>query len=526
MNLSYFLMVGFAVVSLLLIALSVTYLRLRAIKNKESKLLTDVTERLQRQKEATEVARAEAERYRAEAQKQSARAETARKTVETQVTKLQELDKAKSRFFANVSHDCRTPLMLTIGPLEDLRDGLHGPIPSQISREIRVAIRNAHRLLHLINEMLDVVKIEAGQIGLRPRRVDLVRFIDDIVDSFSILAERKRMHLRVETPPGSLEVSFDRNVLEKIVVNLVANALEFTPDGGTVHVTAELIDEVESDGESGKGLRITVRDSGPGIPAEEIPNIFERFYRAGKSRRLHPGSGIGLSLTKDLAELHGGRIDAQSEEGFGSKFVVTIPVQAGDGQASEEMAGVGVPPPPGEGTVAAFEVEVDAEQDSAEHPESPLDEEDVTTVLVVEDDKEMRSYLRKHLAQQYRVLEAADGEQGLDMVKRWLPDLIVSDVVMPRLDGHALSQAVIQDPEVSYIPVILLTAGRGQRSQDRGPGIGCAGLSGQTDRNEGAAGENQELAGLTSATAGENAPGGNVGRQGVTREPGRGRLGR
>ena len=273
-------------------------------------------------------------------------------------------------------------------------------------------------------------------------------------------------------------------------------------------------------------LRITVRDSGPGIPAEEIPNIFERFYRAGKSRRLHPGSGIGLSLTKDLAELHGGRIDAQSEEGFGSKFVVTIPVQAGDGQASEEMAGVGVPPPPGEGTVAAFEVEVDAEQDSAEHPESPLDEEDVTTMLVVEDDKEMRSYLRKHLAQQYRVLEAADGEQGLDMVKRWLPDLIVSDVVMPRLDGHALSQAVIQDPEVSYIPVILLTAGRGQRSQDRGPGIGCAGLSGQTDRNEGAAGENQELAGLTSATAGENAPGGNVGRQGVTREPGRGRLGR
>lgn len=243
-------------------------------------------------------------------------------------------------------------------------------------------------------------------------------------------------------------------------MNLVANALKFTPDGGTVHVTAELIDEVESDDESGRELRITVRDSGPGIPAEEIPNIFERFYRAGKSRRLHPGSGIGLSLTKDLAELHGGRIDAQSEEGFGSKFVVTIPVQAGDGQASEEMAGVPVPPPPspGEDAVSAFEVEVVAEQDSAEHPEAPLDEEDVTTVLVVEDDKEMRSYLRKHLAQQYRVLEAGDGEQGLHMVKRWLPDLIVSDVVMPRLDGHALSQAVSQDPELSYIPVILLTA--------------------------------------------------------------------
>jgi signal transduction histidine kinase len=296
-------LVGIVALALLLIAWSVSYRRLRALRKQERQL-----------------------------------AAGAQQAIDAQVKQLQELDKAKAQFFGNVAHECRTRLIMIIGPLEDLRDGLHGPLPSRVASEIQVSIRNAHRLLHLLNEMLEMVKIEAAQVELRPRRADLAGLIEGIADSFSRLAERKRIDFRVESPPGPIPLHFDQDVLEKIVVNLVANALKFTPNGGTVRLTAGLVEQIETDGESGPEISIAVRDSGPGIAAEELPYIFERFYRVDKTGSPQPGTGIGLSLTKDLVDLHGGRVDVESEEGFGTKFEVWIPVEAVDLAGIEKLA--------------------------------------------------------------------------------------------------------------------------------------------------------------------------------------------
>jgi signal transduction histidine kinase/AraC-like DNA-binding protein/CheY-like chemotaxis protein len=411
-------LVGIVALALLLIAWSVSYRQLRALRKQERQLaagMAELTLKLTSEKEETR---------------------RAQQAIDAQVKQLEELDKAKAQFFGNVAHECRTRLMMIIGPLEDLRDGLHGPLPSRVASEIQVSIRNAHRLLHLLNEMLEMVKIEAAQVELRPRRADLAGLIEGIADSFSRLAERKRIDFRVESPPGPIPLHFDQDVLEKIVVNLVANALKFTPNGGTVRLTAGLVEQVETDGGSGPEISVAVRDSGPGIAAEELPYIFERFYRVDKSGSPQPGTGIGLSLTKDLVDLHGGRVDVESEEGFGTKFEVRIPVEPADLAGIEELAVSAASDRMEETTADESEggeiVDEAAGMGAAAHATVPDDaavgEEDVTTVLLVEDDEDMRSYMRRHLASQYRVLEAEDGE------------------------------AVTQDPELSYIPVILLTA--------------------------------------------------------------------
>jgi signal transduction histidine kinase/ligand-binding sensor domain-containing protein/DNA-binding response OmpR family regulator len=363
--------------------------------------------------------------------------------------RLRELDHARSRFFANVSHEFRTPLTLTLGPLDDLQAGFHGPLAPGMAEQVELARRNAGRVLELIDQLLEVARLEAGSTPLRARRVELGAFVAHLGEAFQPLAERRSVALALEVPEEPLTVFADPAHLERVLANLLSNAFKFARSGGTVRLTLEA---------APGAARISVRDDGPGIAAADLPHIFDRFYRGDEAAGRHqPGTGIGLALARELAALHGGTLEVESEEGSGSTFTVTLrlgrdhltPEQVVDDAPLEDwsprlpLPSASVEEPP-EGEAA----------DSA--PEGVPD--DVTTVLVVEDNPELRAFIRMHLEGRFRVVEAADGLQGLELARRLLPDLVLSDVMMPGLDGYALCRALKEDAETDFIPVILLTA--------------------------------------------------------------------
>jgi signal transduction histidine kinase/ligand-binding sensor domain-containing protein/DNA-binding response OmpR family regulator len=374
---------------------------------------------------------------------------------------LRELDRARSRLFANVSHEFRTPLTLTMGPLDDLRAGMHGPLSPAIAEQVDLARRNAGRVLDLINEILALARAESGRETLHARRIDLGPFVTSVARTFLPLAERKAIAYETQGPAEQVIVYADPGHLDRALSNLLSNAFKFTPDGGAVRVTVSADDAT---------ARVVVRDSGPGIPAAELNRIFDRFHRA-KTAGTQPGTGIGLALARELVSLHGGSIAAESEEGFGSTFTVTLrkgrahltPEQViDDGAAIAE-------------TQRTSPFAITAESPAAETPgEKPEADVDVTTVLVVDDNAEVRRYVKQHLTPYYRVLEAVNGEQGLDTARRMLPDLVLSDVMMPGMDGYALCRALKSDPDTDFIPVILLTARA--EAEDR-----LAGLTEQAD---------------------------------------------
>jgi len=388
---------------------------------------------------------------------------------------LRELDRARSRLFANVSHEFRTPLTLTMGPLDDLRAGLHGPLSSSATEQVDLARRNAGRVLDLINEILDLARVESGREVLHARRVQLGAFVASVAHSFLPLAERRAIAYDVQDAVEDAIVYADPNHLERALSNLLSNAFKFTPDGGAVRVTLSGDDSA---------ARITIRDSGAGIPAADLDLIFDRFHRA-RTAGTQPGTGIGLALAKELVALHGGAITVESEEGFGSAFTVTLRKGCAHLSADQVVEDGPVvasasshPGPPPEFVAPASPmrdvpnvagtVETVSHPNGSSIPDSRLpsfaglppipDNEDVTTVLVVDDNPEVRAYVKQHLAPRYRVLEAVDGEQGLAMARRCLPDLVLSDVMMPVMDGYTLCRALKSDPETDFLPVILLTA--------------------------------------------------------------------
>jgi len=363
--------------------------------------------------------------------------------------KLRELDRSRSQFFANVSHEFRTPLTLTLGPLDDLKAGLHGTLTDAMVEQVDLARRNAGRVLDLINQILDVARLEARRMPLHARPLDIGSFSEACLRRFQPLAERNGLTLSYVPPPRPLTAWADPDHLEKVLVNLISNAVKFTPPGGTVRVNVA---------PEAAAVRVDVRDSGPGIPPSDLPHIFDRFYRVDEaSTRRQPGTGIGLALAKELVDLLGGSLSVSSEEGFGSTFTMTLPLgraHLAPGQVADQIVV--------EDWIATAPVQTE-EPGGDGMPEAPAfgdgsADEDLTTVLVVDDHPDVRAYIRRHLQSNYRVVEAADGVDGLAKARRLLPDLIVSDVMMPDLDGFGLCSALKNDPETSFIPIILLTA--------------------------------------------------------------------
>jgi signal transduction histidine kinase/ligand-binding sensor domain-containing protein/DNA-binding response OmpR family regulator len=382
-------------------------------------------------------------------------------TIADQAEKLRELDRLKSQLFANVSHELRTPLTLILGPLGDALAGRFGPLNEDLSRQVSTAERNARRLLTLVDQLLDVARLDAGRLRLRLRRGDLGGFVRYRVESFLPLAERRGIDLSLEVPVEPVELWFDPPQLEKVIDNLLGNALKFTPAGGRVEVSLDAPPDADR-------VEVAVRDNGPGIPDDQLERVFERFYQLDPTAHRWRGAGIGLALARQVAELHRGEVSVRSNAGQGACFILTL--LRGRDHFPAELVDDDTPPPHlrdySSGPLQSLSAALD-EPNGPTGGDDPVDE-DRTTVLVVDDNPEIRAYVRRHLEPDYRVLEAADGAEGLERARRTVPDLVVSDVMMPGLDGNALFRALREDPELETVPVVLLTAKASPESRIQG----------------------------------------------------------
>jgi signal transduction histidine kinase len=393
---------------------------------------------------------------------------------------LAELDRAKTEFFSNVSHEFRTPLTLLLGPTDDAIQAADDREPALSGEGLRTVHRNALRLLRLVNALLDFSRLEAGRIEARFEPTDLAALTGDLASSFRAALERAGVELVVDCPPLDEPVWVDRDQWEKVVLNLLSNAFKHTFEG---RVTVRL-------GQAGPDIVLTVTDTGVGIDPAELPRVFERFHRVpGARARSHEGTGIGLSLVRSLVELHGGAIEAHSEVDRGTTFRVTIPAhreqrtaEAGprpeadrDGtggsrdwlpsaawtEEAERWLGDG----PDEGTNGVAASRTDGPGGAR------ADTGDGATrgrVLVVDDNADMRAYLARLLGPLHDVDVAPDGEAALAAIAAHRPDLVLSDVMMPRVDGFELLRRLRADPRTQAIPVILLSARAGTEARIEG----------------------------------------------------------
>ena len=359
---------------------------------------------------------------------------------------LAELDRAKTTFFNNVSHELRTPLTLMLGPLEEaLNDpGLDG---EQRSR-LEIAHRNSLRLLKLVNTLLDFSRIEAGKAQALYEPVDLAVLTADLASVFRSAVERAGLELLVDCPPLPEPVYVDRDQWEKIVLNLISNAFKFTEEGRIAVRQRAVEGHVE----------LVVEDTGVGIPASEIGNIFSRFHRVEGSRsRTHEGTGIGLALVQELVRSHGGEVRAESAESSGSRFIVTLPFGCrhlpADRIGSRTATSISI--------AAGFAEEAMRWIPDAQEEPAPAGEARARIVLA-DDNADMREYVKKLLSPRYDVVSVPDGEAAWEAVRERLPDLVLSDVMMPRLDGFGLLKRLRNDPASRAVPVILLSARAGE----------------------------------------------------------------
>lgn len=375
---------------------------------------------------------------------------------------LAEIDRAKTVFFNNVSHEFRTPLTLLLGPAEDILAMKPGTLPPEATKQVEVIHRNALRLQRLVNTLLDFSRIEAGRVKGTFAPVDLSGLTADLASVFRAAMEKAGLAFNVETQPLAEPVFVDREMWEKILFNLLSNAFKFTLQGEVrVSLSAEEHTAV-----------LHVADTGIGIPAEELPNIFKRFHRVEDRRgRTHEGTGIGLALVQELVRLHGGEISVQSEAGLGTRFEVRLPFGKDHLPAAriDSAANVGQT----SGTRRAFVEEALAwlpEQDRAINGKAAIrgNRASRPRVLLVEDNADMRNYARRLLHARYAVEAVANGALALESARKNRPDLILSDVMMPVMNGLELVSAIRADARLCTTPVILLSARAGEEARIEG----------------------------------------------------------
>ena len=369
---------------------------------------------------------------------------------------LAELDRAKTAFFSNVSHEFRTPLTLILGPLEQVLSA--NELPPAAQENLAVVQRNAQRLLKLVNTLLDFARIEAGRAQASYQAVDLAALTADLASNFRSACERAGLALEVDCPPLDEPAWVDREMWEKIVLNLVSNAFKFTLEGAIrVSLRAQ------------KDLVLEVRDTGTGIPAHELPRMFERFHRVEAARgRSHEGSGIGLALVHELVKLHGGSIAVDSAPGRGSVFSVRIP----RGSAHLPAESMNAP----REAVSTVRAGAYVSEALSWLPGSHVADTPSRTgqrVLVVDDNADLRAYAARLLSAHYEVEVASDGYAALDAARARRPHIVVADVMMPGLDGFGLLRELRADAALRSVPVLLLSARAGEEARVKGLGRGA-----------------------------------------------------
>ncbi len=403
-----------------------------------------------------------------------------RREIEQARDHLREMDRVKSRFTANIHHELRTPLTLMLAPLDSLLGGDLGALPDPVQAYLRTMRSNGLRLLKLINNLLDLAKLESRELSVTRRPLALGERIGEVVASARPMVERKQIALSHELAEGLPEIHADADALDKVLVNLLGNALKFTPAGGTIRFRAFP--------EAG-GVHVVVEDSGIGIPPDQLGRIFDRFAQVdGSATRRFEGTGIGLSLCQELVELHGGRIWAESEgQGHGTRMHFTLPpgepdaagpepmLEAASGASARASAGdslqgavdgiaaeVDLGASEGDARLEEMERHVDRHEDwqhnrAATRREGRTEAERPAVVLA-EDNPDMRRLLADLLGREFRVRATAHGRAALEAVREEPPELVVTDVMMPEMSGTELCQAIKQDPELSGVSVMLVTS--------------------------------------------------------------------
>ena len=373
----------------------------------------------------------------------------------------EETDKIKSRFFANISHEFRTPLTLIKGPAEKIISDTS----DDIKKDAGLIRKNSARLIQLVNQLLDLSKLEAGKLKLEASKNNIVSFAKGIMLSFESLSEEKDITLEIFSEKDLIEVYFDKEKMIKILSNILSNAFKFTPQNGKITIGIR---------EKGRVVEITVKDTGIGIPPEEIPRLFDRFHQVDSSfTKEYEGTGIGLALTKELVELHHGNISVHSEKGnpakFGTgwtEFILSFPLGR-DHLKDKEIV-------PDDKTDKSEEIiseedhyfSIKSDTESEVEADSVRDEKII--ILVVEDNYDMRAYIKDSIGEDYFVEESINGEQGVRKAERIIPDLIISDMMMPKMDGIELTRILKNNEKTSHIPIIILTAKSGQESKLEG----------------------------------------------------------
>ncbi|HET8724549.1 MAG TPA: ATP-binding protein [Anaeromyxobacteraceae bacterium] len=396
-----------------------------------------------------------------EQHEQRLRLEVTTQNLERAHTRLQQLDEFKSRFFANMTHELRTPLAMVLTPLELMMQGEMGAFSEPQRSSLQTMYRSALKLLKLINDLLDLSRLEESRLRLEVKDHDLGAQLAALVDQTQVLARRKSIALVFHRPASPVGIACDAERMERVFVNLLSNAIKFTPVGG--HVTVTLEDDFDD-------VRAIFEDDGPGFPPGQAEQLFERFYQVDMAdRRQHGGAGIGLALARELVVLHGGEITAESDGRSGSRFTVTL--RKGRAHFRPEVLAAA----PAEAAAGSGEAGLDWAVQLASRSEFRLlDIEEATerrvverdqdegarpyTAVVVEDHPHIVQLVHMSLRRQFKVLTAADGLKGLELVLRERPSLVVTDLMMPGIDGLALTRRLREEPSTRHIPIIMLTA--------------------------------------------------------------------
>lgn len=361
-----------------------------------------------------------------------------------EVKRMHELDLMKIKFFTNISHEFRTPLSLIMAPVDKVLKQLTEP---EMKKQLEFANRNARRLLNMVNQLLDFRKMEFQELKLHVKEGEIISFIKEVAYSFNDIAEKKNVSFIVDTEIDELPCKFDEDKIERILFNLLSNAFKFTPTGGHVGI---LLNTVDTDDPHICSLQIKVMDTGIGIPAEKISKIFDPFFQNDiPGSMVNQGSGIGLSITKEFARLHNGTISVDSVLNEGSSFAVSIPliiIKGGNADVHKN----------------------ESSPEDHPHEEAVKLSDKKATVLIVEDNYDFRYYIKDNLKHTYHIIEAADGREGWQKTLALHPNIVVSDISMPEMNGIELCMKIKADSRTTHIPVVLLTALTGEDQQLKG----------------------------------------------------------